>query len=61
MTADTPSLVSRLEALLTEWVYFHEVLGALADQPYRAVLRAWSDVRERHDLTRDDQGRYKRA
>ena len=61
MTADTPNLASRLEAILMDWVYFHEVLSALADQPYRAVLRAWSQVRERHDLTRDDQGRYKRA
>ncbi len=54
-------LAARVESLLGEWVYFHEVLSACADQPYRAVLGALSDIRERHELLRDDQGRYRRA
>lgn len=61
MTIGDPALVGRLEALLADWVFFHEVLSACADKPYREVLRAWSDLRERHALTRDEAGRYKRA
>ena len=60
MSAAAHDLAARVEALLADWMYFHEVLSALSDHPYRAVLGAWSDVRERHDLQRDEQGRYKR-
>jgi hypothetical protein len=61
VSLERSDLVERLEGLLTEWIYFHEVLSALADASYRTVLGAWSDVRERHDLERDEQGRYRRV
>ncbi len=59
--SEAPDLAARIEAMLADWMYFHEVLSALAGSPYRAVLGAWSDVRERFELQRDAQGRYKRT
>lgn len=52
-------LAGRIVQLLAEPVFFWQVLDALQDQPYRAILRAWSDVRERHPLDRDEHGRYR--
>ena len=55
------SLVRRIEECLREPVYFRDILDATRDQKYRAVLLAWSDIRTRHALERDEHGRYWRA
>ncbi len=49
---------ARITELLKNPVFFWEVIDALKDQSYRAVLVAWSEVRERHALDRDELGRY---
>jgi len=51
-------LVAKIEDLLRQPVYFRDVLAMVRNQPYRAILRAWSDVRVRHALARDELGRY---
>jgi hypothetical protein len=51
-------VVERIENCLRQPVYFRDILDALRDQPYRAVLQAWSEIRMRHALERDDFGRY---
>ena len=51
-------LVSRIEKVLAEPVYFRQVLDATAAYRYRDVLAAWSEVRSRHALQRDEHGRY---
>ena len=51
-------LVTRIEECLRQPVYFRDVLAAVRDQPYRAILRAWSEVRTNHTLERDEFGRY---
>ena len=56
-----PALVQRIEACLRAPVYFRDILDATRDQKYRAVLQAWSDIRTRHALERDEYGRYWRA
>lgn len=54
----TPEIVRRIEEVLAEPVYFREVLDATASYRYRDVLAAWSEVRTRHALQRDERGRY---
>ncbi len=56
-----PALVRRIEECLREPIYFRDILDATRDQKYRAVLLAWSDIRTRHALERDEHGRYWRA
>ncbi|MEP9355773.1 hypothetical protein ABLE93_19530 [Xanthobacter sp. KR7-65] len=57
--SDTPSpLAARILALLQQPTFFWQVIDALSDQTYRATLEAWSEVREGHDLDRDEHGRY---
>ena len=56
-----PALVRRIEECLREPVYFRDILDATRDQNYRAVLLAWSEIRTRHALERDEHGRYWRA
>ncbi len=51
-------LVSSIEKLLASPSYFRDVLILAKDQPYRDVLRAWSDIRKRLELDRDEHGRY---
>ncbi len=51
-------VVERIENCLRQPVYFRDILDALRDRPYRAILRAWSEVRTQHALERDDFGRY---
>jgi hypothetical protein len=55
---ETSPLVARVIALLQQPVYFWQVIDALSDETYRAVLVAWSEVRESHALDRDEHGRY---
>ena len=38
---------------------FSEMLEAFPDVAYRTFLLAWSALRTRYPLTRDDQGRYR--
>jgi hypothetical protein len=56
-----PALVCRIEECLREPVYFRDILEATRDRGYRAVLLAWSDIRSRLELERDERGRYWRA
>ncbi len=56
-TADQ-TLVAEIERLLASPAYFRQVLDCGADHAYREVLIAWSDVREKHALQRDELGRY---
>jgi hypothetical protein len=56
--ATDAALVAEIEGLLRKPVYFRDVLAAVAHHPYRAILRAWSDIRTRHALSRDEFGRY---
>jgi hypothetical protein len=58
MSAADAALVAQIEALLKRPVYFSELLDALRARPYREVLKAWSAVRQRHTLDRDEHGRY---
>lgn len=59
MRADTDaSLVAQIESLLKRPVYFSELLDATREKSYRDVLKAWSVVRQRHQLDRDERGRY---
>lgn len=57
--ADTdPKIVRTIEEALRKPVYFRDIVEATKDQSYRAVLCAWSDVRSRLTLERDEFGRY---
>jgi hypothetical protein len=53
-----PALVKRIEDCLRQPVYFSEIFEAVRDQNYRAVMLAWSDVRTRKTLERDEYGRF---
>ena len=55
------ALVKRIEDCLRQPVYFREILATVRDHPYRAILQAWSDIRTRHHLERDELGRYWRG
>jgi len=55
--ADT-GLVAKIEELLQRPIFFRDVLAAVRNQPYRAILLAWSEIRTRHPLARDEFGRY---
>ena len=58
VASPAPDLVRRIEEVLAKPVYFREVLDATAAHRYRDVLAAWSEVRMRHVLQRDERGRY---
>jgi hypothetical protein len=51
-------LVRSLEQLLKQPVFFKDVLVRCSGKRYREILRAWSDVRSRLELSRDELGRY---
>jgi len=51
-------LVTEILGLLRQPVFFRDVLLAARDQPYRAILHAWSEIRSHHALARDELGRY---
>lgn len=51
-------LVQSIEQALKTPVYFRDILSSHARWPYRSILRAWSEVREKHELQRDEFGRY---
>ena len=54
-------LQQAIETMLQRPVYFRDVLDGLAGASYRSVLRAWSNVRTRRALDRDEHGRYRLA
>ncbi|HEU4660934.1 MAG TPA: hypothetical protein VFS63_09755 [Pseudolabrys sp.] len=56
--ATEAALAAQIERLLQQPVFFRDILAALRNHPYRAILRAWSDVRTRRALARDEFGRY---
>ena len=58
MAGTDRGLVAKMEVLLRQPVFFRDVLAAVRHEPYRAILRAWSEVRMRHSLARDEFGRY---
>ena len=58
MAGADAALVRKIEGLLRQPIYFRDVLASVRDHPYRAILYAWSDVRTRHALARDEFGRY---
>jgi hypothetical protein len=47
-----------IATLRTGPVFFMDLVRAHRHAPYRTLLLAWGDVRERHRLSRDDDGRY---
>lgn len=51
-------LEQQIENLLTCPIYFRDVLDALPGVSYRSVLQAWSAIRSRRPLDRDEHGRY---
>ena len=53
-----PELVGLLETALAQPIYFSQLLARAEGHRYRDVLLAWSDVRTRHALARDELGRY---
>ena len=56
--AADPNIVRTIENALRQPVFFRDIVAATKDAPYRAVLTAWSDVRSRLTLERDEHGRY---
>lgn len=54
------SLVSSIEAFIAEKPrYFSEIIVAYGkEHPYRELLLAWSDIREKNILKRDQEGHY---
>lgn len=46
-------------ALRERPLFFMDLVRAHRDAPYRTLLLAWGEVRERHRLARDDEGRYR--
>ena len=51
-------LVRDIEDVLTEPVFFKDILARFSGKEYRSILRAWSDIRSRVPLSRDESGRY---
>jgi len=51
-------LVRDIENVLTQPVFFKDILARFSSKEYRSILRAWSDIRSRVPLSRDESGRY---
>jgi hypothetical protein len=47
-----------IENCLRKPVYFREIIDATKQYRYRMVLQAWSEIRSRRALERDEYGRY---
>ena len=56
--AADPKIVKTIENALRKPVLFRDIVDATKDTPYRAMLLAWSDIRSRLTLERDEYGRY---
>jgi hypothetical protein len=52
-------LSEKLVALLKEQPYFYsDLLRKFTEVDYRTFLLGWSELRTRHELDRDEEGRY---
>ena len=57
--ADVPRMADSITAMLrARPVFFMDLVRAHRDAPYRTLLLAWGRVRDRHTLSRDDEGHY---
>lgn len=57
--AEVAQLAEAITALLRQRpVMFADLLRVFPDAPYRTILLAWGQVRDRHRLARDDEGNY---
>ena len=62
-TSDLAAEVGRVAEAMTAMVrekpvFFIDLVRAFPDTPYRTILLAWGEVRERHRLARDEEGHY---
>ena len=62
-TSDLAAEVGRVAEAMTAMVrekpvFFIDLIRAFPDTPYRTILLAWGEVRERHRLARDEEGHY---
>ncbi len=63
-TSSSPAEVARVAdamagMLRDKPLFFMDLVRALPDVPYRTLLLAWGQVRERHRLARTDEGQYR--
>jgi hypothetical protein len=62
MSTSEPEVARLADAMLgmlrAEPRFFIDLVRAFPEVPYRAVLLAWGQVRERVRLARDEDGRY---
>jgi hypothetical protein len=57
--ADVRRMADSITAMLrARPVFFMDLVRAHRDAPYRTLLLAWGRVRDRHPLSRDDEGHY---
>ncbi len=57
--ADVAQVAESMTRMLREKpVFFMDLVRAFPHIPYRTLLLAWGQVRERHPLSRDDEGHY---
>jgi hypothetical protein len=62
-TSDPSAEVQRMAESITAMlrarpVFFMDLVRAHREAPYRTLLLAWGQVRDRHALSRDDEGHY---
>jgi|GEM_PF-819193 len=59
LSADVAQVAESMTRMLREKpVFFMDLVRAFPHIPYRTLLLAWGQVRERHRLSRDDEGHY---
>jgi hypothetical protein len=59
LDADVRRMAESITAMLrARPVFFMDLVRAHREAPYRTLLLAWGEVRERHTLSRDDEGHY---
>ncbi len=59
LSADVARVAESMTRMLREKpVFFMDLVRAFPHIPYRTLLLAWGQVRERHRLSRDDEGHY---
>ena len=57
--AEVGRVAEAMTAMLRERpLFFIDLVRAFPDTPYRTLLLAWGEVRERHKLARDEEGHY---
>lgn len=39
-------------------IFYYDLLTEFPERSYREIMLAWSEVREGHSLSRDEEGRY---